>query len=147
MSDHNKDIKKNTDFLDLPSSQSMPLRRPTPQTSILNDTWTLEFVVDKKTVVLPVKSSLLCGRKTREDDGIDFDLALYGAYHLGVSRQHAVIKLVNGFLYIEDLNSTNGTRINGFQLLANQQYRLRNNDEVEFGRLRTVIRFVEPQSR
>ncbi|MCA9894532.1 MAG: FHA domain-containing protein, partial [Anaerolineae bacterium] len=47
-------------------------------------------------------------------------------------------------LYIEDLGSTNGTRINGFQLTPRQKYRLRDADELEFARLRTIIRFEKP---
>ena len=74
-------------------------------------------------------------------DTIDFDLSPYGAYTFGVSRQHAIITLHEGFLYLEDNNSTNGTRINGFQLTPKQKYRLRDGDEVEFARLRTSIRF------
>jgi pSer/pThr/pTyr-binding forkhead associated (FHA) protein len=45
-------------------------------------------------------------------------------------------------LYIEDLNSTNGTRINGFSLEARRRYRLRDGDELEFGHVRMILRFV-----
>jgi len=45
-------------------------------------------------------------------------------------------------LYIEDLNSTNGTRINGFSLEPKRRYRLRDGDEVEIGRVKIVLRFV-----
>ena len=61
-----------------------------------------------------------------------------------VSRRHARIQFLNNQYLIEDLGSTNGTRINGFQLTANQQYRLRDGDEIEFARLRTSIRFRNP---
>ncbi|MEM6530913.1 MAG: FHA domain-containing protein [Chloroflexota bacterium] len=41
-----------------------------------------------------------------------------------------------------DTGSTNSTRINGATLHADRAYRLRNGDEIEFGTLRTVIRFL-----
>ena len=61
-----------------------------------------------------------------------------------MSRRHATIVQDNEHkaLYIEDLNSTNGTRINGFGLEPNRRYRLRDGDEVELGRVRMVLRFV-----
>jgi len=45
-------------------------------------------------------------------------------------------------LSVEDLNSTNGTRINGYKLDAGRAYRLRNGDELELGRLRLVVMVV-----
>jgi pSer/pThr/pTyr-binding forkhead associated (FHA) protein len=48
-------------------------------------------------------------------------------------------------LYLEDLNSTNGTRINGFQVTPKQKYRLRENDEIEFARLRTTLKYEAPK--
>lgn len=90
----------------------------------------------------------MLGRATdKGDSDIDFDLTPHGAYHFGVSRRHATISLIDGFLYIEDLGSTNGTRINGFQLTPHQQYRLRDGDEVEFARMRVLIEFEKPRSR
>ncbi|MEL6310133.1 MAG: FHA domain-containing protein [Chloroflexota bacterium] len=47
---------------------------------------------------------------------------------------------------MEDLGSTNGTRINGFQLTADQKYRLRDGDEIEFARLRSDIVFKAPNA-
>jgi pSer/pThr/pTyr-binding forkhead associated (FHA) protein len=59
-----------------------------------------------------------------------------------VSRRHALITYENETLFLTDLNSTNGTRINGFQLTPGRSYRLRDGDELEFGRIRGIMRFV-----
>ena len=58
-----------------------------------------------------------------------------------VSRRHSrIVREADGYL-VEDLGSTNGTRINGFQLTSKQRYRLRDGDEIEFARLRMTIKF------
>jgi pSer/pThr/pTyr-binding forkhead associated (FHA) protein len=88
------------------------------------------------------KMQLLVGRQP-EDDEIGVDMNPYGAFENGVSRRHAAFIRRTEGLFIEDLGSTNGTRINGFTISANKAYRLRNGDEIEFGRLRTKIRMKE----
>lgn len=77
-----------------------------------------------------------------EDQPMDIDLGAHGGLDHGVSRRHATFLRRSDGIYIEDLGSTNGTRINGFTLKANRAYRLRNGDELEFGRFRTVIRMM-----
>jgi pSer/pThr/pTyr-binding forkhead associated (FHA) protein len=87
---------------------------------------------------------VLVGRA--DDDGpadLGLDLAPYGAAQRGVSRHHAAFSYEDGLVHIEDLNSTNGTRINGFQIASDRTYRLRDGDEVEFGSARVVVRFVK----
>lgn len=145
------DDKKNkqTEMLSLPEDfQPMPQREPTAQTAALNSAWQVIFRIGEQKKMLPINIPILIGRKVEIADEtvqINFDLTPYGAYHFGVSRQHATLSLSDdGYLYLEDLGSTNGTRINGFQLTAKQKYRLRDGDEVEFARLRTMVKFKSP---
>ncbi|MFZ4813232.1 MAG: FHA domain-containing protein [Phototrophicaceae bacterium] len=78
-----------------------------------------------------------------EKDQADLiNLTPFEGFQQGVSRRHATLSRQPNGIYIEDLDTTNGTRINGFMLRPSKAYRLRNNDEIEFGRLRTVIRFI-----
>jgi pSer/pThr/pTyr-binding forkhead associated (FHA) protein len=74
----------------------------------------------------------------------DLDLTPYGGQEGGVSRRHAMVIRDddNRTLYLEDLGSTNGTRINGFLLEAHRRYRLCDGDEIELGRVRMTLRFV-----
>jgi hypothetical protein len=99
---------------------------------------------NRTTLGVTVVEWMLVGRSTDPDDDLppEINLAPYDALRNGVSRRHALIKYEDGALYLEDLDSTNGTRINGYQLKAGRGYRLRDGDELEFGRLRAVIRFV-----
>jgi hypothetical protein len=72
----------------------------------------------------------------------DLDMSAFNAVEHGVSRQHAAFVYLGDELSVEDLNSTNGTRINGFQIVSGRLYRLRNGDELEFGRLRMTVKVV-----
>ncbi|MFH1437060.1 MAG: FHA domain-containing protein [Pseudomonadota bacterium] len=51
----------------------------------------------------------------------------------GMSKRHATIIRAENKFYIEDLNSTNGTYIDGLKLPPNQKYELRHNCRVTFG--------------
>ncbi|MGB7337525.1 MAG: FHA domain-containing protein [Phototrophicaceae bacterium] len=116
----------------------------------LTDGWKIQFKIGDQKKTLPLKTRITVGRAVESDanaDEINFDLTPFGAYHFGVSRHHAVMILKEGGLYLEDLGSTNGTRINGFQLTAKQRYRLRHTDEIEFARLRTNIEFKAPDNQ
>lgn len=70
----------------------------------------------------------------------DLDLGPYGARDAGVSRRHARISQRHGALFLSDLGSVNGTRINGFALEPDQACRLREGDRVELGHLLLRIR-------
>lgn len=90
-------------------------------------------------ISIPVQARMMVGRGSA-DEGIAIDLTRFGTE--GVSRQHAVFHYTEDALCIEDLGSTNGTRINGKAIDAGLVCRLRPGDELEFGRLRVVARIV-----
>jgi hypothetical protein len=139
-----------TTMLSLPDDAlPMEQRDPRPNTAHLSLGWRIVFKIGDQKKTLPMKELILIGRAVESDshaNQINLDLTAFGAYHFGVSRNHAQMSLKDGYLYLEDLDSTNGTRINGFQLTANQKYRLRDGDEIEFARLRTVIQFKGPDT-
>ena len=57
-----------------------------------------------------------------------------------VSRIHARISLEGNLVYLEDLNSTNGTFKNGLRLQPYEKRRIEENDEIRFGKLLFVFR-------
>jgi hypothetical protein len=128
----------------------MPLeeRAPRPQTARLAPPWRLLLQIggqNQTTVGIEVKERIVLGRSDPVANFYpDLDLSPYGGQEGGVSRRHATIIQDDGTkaLYIEDMNSTNGTRINGFSLEPRRRYRLRDSDELEFGGVRMVLRFV-----
>lgn len=137
----------------LPDSQAEPSLNSSEQsdararTGLLASPWRLLFQIgseSRTTVGLEVKSRLVLGRA----DPVagfqpDLDLSPYGGQEGGVSRRHALVVRddANRSLYLEDLNSTNGTRINGFPLEPRRRYRLRDGDELELGQVKIVLRF------
>jgi pSer/pThr/pTyr-binding forkhead associated (FHA) protein len=65
----------------------------------------------------------------------DIDLEPYNAYEAGVSRLHARIKIDQGSMWITDLGSANGTRLNNQKLSPHHEYPLSDKDLLRFGRL------------
>jgi pSer/pThr/pTyr-binding forkhead associated (FHA) protein len=86
----------------------------------------LDGVVIKEVQVTKDKTTL--GRRPYNDIVID---------NLAVSGEHAVLQLVGGNVFLEDLNSTNGTYING---KAVKKQLLQHNDTVEIGKYK--IKFL-----
>jgi hypothetical protein len=86
----------------------------------------LEGVVIKETQITKDKTTL--GRRPYNDIVID---------NLAVSGEHAVLQMVGSDVFIEDLNSTNGTYING---KAIKRQLLNANDTVEIGKYK--IKFL-----
>jgi pSer/pThr/pTyr-binding forkhead associated (FHA) protein len=66
---------------------------------------------------------------------------------MGVSRQHAVLIPTMQGLFITDLESTNGTWVNGDYLMPGQRYRLEPGDIIELGLLEMTVRTVTPLRR
>jgi hypothetical protein len=98
---------------------------------------------DPKVLGVDVRDIAVVGRSDQIVSGIpELDLEPFGAQEHGVSRRHAIFLLSNEGLTLMDLESTNGTWINGVYLQPGQKYRLRAGDRVEFGRLRLVVRVV-----
>lgn len=138
--------RKSTDLLKQRPGYPMLDRGPRPPSDQVAPPWRLLVQIggeNRTTVGLQVREEMLVGRADADGQNQpELDLAPYDGLHNGVSRRHARILYDDGALYIEDLNSTNGTRINGFQLTPERTYRLRDGDELEFGRIRVVMRFV-----
>jgi pSer/pThr/pTyr-binding forkhead associated (FHA) protein len=86
----------------------------------------LDGVVIKEVQITKDKTSL--GRRPYNDIVID---------NLAVSGEHAVLQLVGNDVFLEDLNSTNGTYING---KAVKKHLLQHNDTVEIGKYK--IKFL-----
>ena len=57
-----------------------------------------------------------------------------------VSRLHARIYRQGDYIYLEDLNSTNGTFKNGLRLQPYEKRRLEEGDEIRFGNLLFIYR-------
>jgi hypothetical protein len=101
----------------------------------------LHVVEGKQIISAPLRERLIVGRDS-ENLHLDIDLSPVDGGNSGISRQHAIFHYENAALFVEDLHSTNGTRINGYTIDAGKPYALHNGDEVEFGSLRMGVRLV-----
>lgn len=82
------------------------------------------------------------GRRSRPTDPIvTIDLQEHGGFQHGVSRYHAMIVVVKGGLYVRDLNSVNGTFLNGQKLAPITSHALKSGDIVTLGDLALTIEF------
>ncbi len=105
------------------------------------------FVFDDQnaeSVYLPYAKPATIGR--RDTSGplqADIDLTRYGAFEHGVSRIHAALYRTEDTLSLLDMNSRNGTFLNGQRLSSRVPYVLRNGDEVWFAKLPIHIYFKE----
>lgn len=90
------------------------------------------------------RESITLGRHSAGKPSVSalIDLTDYQAFSLGVSRQHAQISYWQGGYAIEDLDSANGTLLNGSRLLPRQAYPLRPGDHVQLGELLMFVYFV-----
>jgi hypothetical protein len=87
-------------------------------------------------VRLEVTDLLNIGRADPMDGYLPgLDLAPFGGQDAGVSRRHATLFVADNTLYIRDLASINGTRVNGATLKPNDPYPLEEGDKIEFGHL------------
>jgi len=92
---------------------------------ILDGSVIREYAVDKERMTV--------GRRNTNDIHID---------NLAVSGEHAAIVSVDGLVYVEDLNSTNGTRVNEKRI---KKEALKHGDEIGFGKY--LLRFVKEEGQ
>ena len=96
---------------------------------------------------IEIKDRYIIGRvHPRSDDRPDLDLNKYGAFFHGVSRKHVLITKDGNLLQIEDLDSTNGTYLNGVKLFPHQPRMLRDGDELCLGHLVMRVHFLNLES-
>jgi predicted component of type VI protein secretion system len=98
---------------------------------------------DNSIVEFPLKAEQsIIGRSSRCDVRIK---------HPGISSEHAVVRQVAGAATLEDMGSTNGTRVNGRRI--EQLHALRHGDQIGVGRERlmyfaeldSAANFVQPE--
>jgi serine/threonine protein kinase len=126
---------------------------PSPSDTASEEPGQRSMVPDRLVVLMPnneivaydkLHPYLLIGRCTVSGgQDIDVDMSPFDAEVLGVSRVHAQILPDEMYgLMLKDLQSTNGTALNGRRLETDQSYPLRDGDFIKVGNLKIQI-FVE----
>ncbi len=94
----------------------------TPMTTIIEIGLPAKFV-SSAGITMPITGKPL-GRK-------DFQALTLPDKIDTISRQHILVTYTNGVYYIEDLNSTNGTKLNGSEIKGSGKHTIENGDTVE----------------
>jgi len=110
------------------------------------DVWIIELSNPqwKTPIRLRVENKITVGRVVAGDNNKrpDVDLSPYDAETMGVSRLHFSIEPDVDRLVLRDLNSGNGTQLNGNRLKSEEGYRLSSGDQIMAGLLHLDVTFV-----
>jgi len=102
----------------------------------------LNLLSANKVIPLPESGELILGRVSEGQSVIpDIDLGPYKAYEAGVSRMHATLIISRDHITVMDLESANGTRLNGTLLSPNIPYPVKNGDILTLGKFKIQIVF------
>lgn len=104
----------------------------------------LQFVASGKKVDINFEKYLMLGRESLDHEP-HINLENHGGQDAGVSRRHARLIRHPFSLICQDLNSTNGTYINGEFLEPNRPALLRDGDELRLGSLKIRVSFIPAQ--
>ena len=99
-------------------------------------------------LTIDLADRLTIGRQELDTSNqVDIDLMPYEGREKGISRRHATLCRTRHTLSLVDLNSTNGTYLNGIRLIPHQPRLLRDGDEICLGNMRFQMRFAETGSQ
>lgn len=103
---------------------------------------TLEMLDTNNKVSLKTKGHILLGRADKDSQWQPtVDLTPYGATEKGVSRVHADLYFESDQVFVLELGSANGTRLNGIPLQIGGAHQIHNGDLLEMGRLQMKVYF------
>ncbi len=88
-----------------------------------------------------VKKPVSFGRGNYGKPTTHVDLSRYGAGDKGVSRMHMRLSHNDGDFYVEDLDSVNGTYVNGVRLRGSEKKQIESGTELRLGQLGMYIYF------
>jgi len=114
------------------SAEALPSLEPPKGQAELIDT---ENVVSETDLSVPIENKIVrIGRDDSNDIVIPKD---------SISSLHATIEYRNGYYYLEDHRSTNGTRLNDLQVKENTPMRLKSGDKIQLAVYE--FRFLMPE--
>jgi hypothetical protein len=112
---------------------------PPPYTAFI----TGSLVLEASSVLLPLPKERIEITIGREDPVSsifpDVNLEPHGGHEAGVGRKHARLVIIEGRLFLVDLNSTNGTFVNRRKIPAGTPQPVNDGDEIRLGRF--VLRY------
>ncbi len=95
----------------------------------------------RATFEVSTRQSIVIGRNS-SNGSVEVDLSPYNAVDLGISRRHVQFDAVGDRVMVKDLESVNGSSLNGKPLTPNHYYPVTHGDELKIGRLKMRIFFI-----
>jgi len=95
-------------------------------------------------ISLRAEEEFVLGRSNDMTSEPMVDLTKYEAFAAGVSRRHAMIRAIGNKYILIDLNSSNGTWLNGERLLPTKAHDLPSGGVIQLGRLKLVVIYTTP---
>ncbi len=103
---------------------------------------TLDVVGTDEKVQIPTQGHISLGRADKDSNWQPtVDLSPYGATDQGVSRMHADLFFESDQVFVLELGSANGTRLNGNKVTLGVAQQIRDGDQLELGRMRIRVHF------
>jgi hypothetical protein len=84
----------------------------------------VENIISKDSMTLPLSKRMV---RVGRDPGNDIVIP-----HKTISSFHATILFKDGYFYVEDVRSTNGTKLNKKKIKENEPVRLKSGDRIDF---------------
>jgi hypothetical protein len=125
-------------------SKTGPLNYARSGTGYLHNTSfvTLDLVESNRKIYLKTEGHIVLGREDLEADWKpNVDLTPYGAAEKGVSRSHVDLFFESDQVFVLELGSANGTRLNGVAVQTGSAHQVHNGDLLELGRFPIRIYF------
>ena len=102
----------------------------------------LQFLPSGVCLPVSLKTPAVLGRACTDLDEV-VDLTDLNAYQHGVSRQHCLLRRRGTTLAVTDLDSTNGTYLNGERLLPYREVVVSEGDRLILGSLHLILFFTQ----
>lgn len=118
----------------------IPAANPQPERFAHDDRLVLQLLPSGVCVTLDLAQPTMLGRG-QLPDGALYDLTPFNGVQHGVSRHHCLLQRRDSHLLIADLDSLNGTFVNGYRLVPRREYILRHGDRLVLGSLHIQVSF------
>ncbi len=117
---------------------------PTPPQEMKGSQVAIQIMDSDEIIFLQGDKDLTIGRSTEGQTIVpDIDLSSYDAYEAGVSRLHASLTISKQEISVKDLDSANGTRLNGQKITAHAEHSIQHGDILTLGKLKIQILIKE----
>jgi hypothetical protein len=98
-------------------------------------------------IALCTEAEFVLGRIVEPTSEPIVDLTEFDGFAMGVSRRHALIRAAGDKYMLTDLNSANGTWLNGHRLAPTRSYVLSSGAVIQLGRMKLIVSYADPPQK